>query len=181
MSLTPPQIAVLKQALFAETDPTFVSYRNSGAVGAMQDWYNAPGTFVAWRTLTHTSALMDAIVWANLTPTDAADLTQSWANRSLSCQGKQFNLQLMIGGRDSLPTGKVNIRNGLQDALSNVPSGASGALMSAGWTAVRTAMQQFASRAETLYATGTGTATTPGVLVLDGAIDTYDVIQAYTQ
>ena len=181
MSLTTPQLATLKAAILAETDPVLVSYRTAGATGAMQAWYNAPGLYIVWSTSTPTAVLFDSVIWANLTPADTPDTTQIWMNRSLACQGKQFNLQTMLTGRDSLGTGKPNIRAGLQDALTNVPSGVGGVLMGAGWTAVKSAMQRFASRAEALYAIGTGTAAVPGVLVLDGAIVEYDVIQALYQ
>lgn len=40
MSLTTSQLATLKAAILAETDPTFVALRQSGATGAMADWYN---------------------------------------------------------------------------------------------------------------------------------------------
>ena len=181
MSLTPAQLATLKSAINAETDPVLVGYRTAGATAAMQGWYNAAGTYVVWSTSTPTSVLFDSVVWANLTPTDAPDTTQIWENRSLACQGKQFNLQTMLTGRESLGTGRQNIRAGLQDALTNVPSGVGGALIGAGWTAVKAAMQRFASRAEALYAIGTGTAAAPGVLVLDGSIAEYDIVQALYQ
>lgn len=49
MSLTNAQLTTLKAAINAEADSTFVGYRNSGATGAMADWYNLPSTTDAWR------------------------------------------------------------------------------------------------------------------------------------
>lgn len=50
--LTPEQKATLKTAIAAETDAAFVSLRNSGATGAMAEWYNKPKTptVLAWKS-----------------------------------------------------------------------------------------------------------------------------------
>lgn len=183
MSLTTAQLATFKLAINAETDPTLVAARTAGATGAIQAWYNTSGTYIVWSTVTPTVVLFDAVIWANMTPTDIPDGTALWANRSHQCQGKQFNLQTMLTGREFLGTGRANIRAGLQDALTQLPSGVSGALVGAGWPAVRTAMQRPATKVEAIFATGVGagTAATPGVLVLDGLITEYDVIQALFQ
>lgn len=181
MSLTPAQIAVLKAAITAEIDPTFVALRQAGATGAMTEWYNAPSTYVVWRSTTQAADIFDAIVWANLTPADTPDGTAQWQNRSLACQGKQFNIQTLLAGREAIGSGKPNVRAGLQDALTNVPAGAAGANIAAGWATVRVAMQRAANRAEKLYATGLGTAATPGVLAFEGGLVEYDIVQAFLQ
>lgn len=129
----------------------------------------APDFFV-WRTFVPTEEIFDAINWASLTPTDAPDLTTTWGNRSLACQGKQFNLQTLLAGRERINTGRANIRAGLQDALTNIPAGAGGALISAGWPAVKTAITRKASRVERFFATGTGTQAAPGVIVHEGPV-----------
>lgn len=49
MPLKNVQLTTLKAAIAAETDTTFVGYRNSGATGAMADWYNLSSTTDAWR------------------------------------------------------------------------------------------------------------------------------------
>ena len=51
-ALTPAQLTILKTAILAETDPTFVSYRVAGATGAMADWYSQPSApaFIVWKT-----------------------------------------------------------------------------------------------------------------------------------
>lgn len=51
-ALTPAQIATLKTAIAAESDPTFVPLRSAGATYAMMQWYNgtySPAT-LAWKT-----------------------------------------------------------------------------------------------------------------------------------
>lgn len=177
--MTPAQLVTLKAAILAEVDPTFADYRDQGATGLMAEWFNAASTFVVWRNNTPTSDIANAVSWANFTPADTPDGTALWTNRALACQGKQFNLQnLFLAAQGSLSSGLTNIRQGIQDSLTNVPAGASGASVSAGWAAVRTAMQRFATRGEKVFATGTGTAATPGVLTFEGGVSDYDVVQA---
>lgn len=48
--MTPTQLTTLKAAILAETNTTFVSYRNAGATGAMADWYNGNSNTDAWKT-----------------------------------------------------------------------------------------------------------------------------------
>ncbi len=134
--------------------------------------------FFVWQTSMPAQSLFDAIVWANLTPSDAPDGTATYTNRALCCQGKQFNVQTMLTGREFINPSKANIRAGLQDALTQVPSGAAGALRSAGWTTVQTAMQRKATRAEKALATGTGSAASPAVLGFEGVVSYQDVFDA---
>lgn len=177
--LTTAQLQALKAAILA--DPNCTAWVADGSHGAIAEYLRGPSTFVVWKSQTATQDIYDGVTWANLTPTDAADGTATYTNRALVCQAKQLNLQILLQGRDSVNSSKSNIRTGLQDALTNVPSGAGGALVSAGWTAVRLAMQRFASLYEKVYATGTGTQGSPGALVIDGWLDDYLVVQALTQ
>lgn len=50
MELNSIQLALLKAAIAAELDPAFVALRQSGATGAMADWYNQASVTDAWRT-----------------------------------------------------------------------------------------------------------------------------------
>jgi hypothetical protein len=177
-ALTSAQLVTLKANIAANVDSTFIALRNAGSTGDMANWYNVASSFIVWSTYTAVADINDNIVWANLTPVDAPDTTQLWMNRALLCQGKQFNLQIMLGGLNVVNSSKTNIRAGLQDALTNVPSGTAGALVSAGWVPVKTVMQRAATRGEAVFATGTGTSTTPGSLVYDGMISNYDIINA---
>lgn len=164
--LNQTQLNILIAAMQAEADPTFLEYKANGQTTMIQQFYNsnASPAFYVWRDTTPTSEIYDAINWANFTPADAPDATAAWTNRSLACQGKQFNLQTLLSGRESINTGKTNIRAGLQDALTNIPSGAGGANAVGGWPAVKNAIQRPATRFEKLFATGTGTTNTPATL-----------------
>jgi hypothetical protein len=137
-TLTTAQILALKTAINA--DPTFAAFPLSG-----DGYYNlaqalsveASPAFWVWSTTADVQLIRAAIAWANLTPTDVPDGTTIWGNRSLQCQGKQFNLQMIIPIDGTLNASDVNVRNGLQDALQNVRSGVAGASQDGGWVAVR--------------------------------------------
>ena len=175
MQLTPTQLATLKAAIIA--DPNLASARaNHSLAGttAIADYLNAPNALSVWRTSVSTSVLFDQVIWANLTPNEAPDGSQAWQCRSLACQGKQFNLQLIFGSRDTIDQSESNVRAGLQDALTNVPSGTGGATVSAGWVNVRTAMQRQATNLEAIFA---NTAASPASLVVEGMIDEFTIRQ----
>lgn len=194
MALTTAQKATLKAAIAANTTPIGGSSayaalavkdvpNNSEGSQAIADFYNQPAVpnFFVWNTQAPVAAIYDNITWANLTPTDAADGTQTWANRSLACQGKQFNLQtILIGAQGTVNGARSNVRAGLQDALSNVPSGVNGALVSGGWANVRdNALARKASAVEKLLADTTNgagnTAQASAVAAFDGTLTAFDV------
>ena len=143
-------------------------------------WYNtlASPAFYGWRSSVPINDILDKILWANFTPTDAPDTTAQWTNRSLACQGKQFNLQTLVLGKTSLDATRANLRAGLQDALTGLPSGVSGAVLGGGWAAVQLILSRAAMRIEKLFATGTGTQAAPALFVVEGLLDYLDVARA---
>ena len=73
MALTPQQLPTLKAAIAAETDSTFVSYRDSGATGAMADWYNQPHDSVkGWNKSAPWGPMYNSIDGAKYTPSSRA-------------------------------------------------------------------------------------------------------------
>ncbi len=183
MTLTTQQKATLKAAINA--NPTWAAYPMSGdgyydlARALSQE---AAPTFWVWSTAADVQAIRAAVVWANLTPSDVPDGTQNWMNRSLQCQGKQFNLQMIIPFTGTLNASDVNLRNGLQDALQNVRSGAAGASQDAGWAAVRNTLARKAKYIEQILAdTTTGNGSTrvlSATMVWEGNIGDADVAAA---
>lgn len=174
--MTPAQITTLRTAIFGNV--TAAPLLAAGNLTGLLSWLNGPSTFVAWRSVTPASDVMDAIAWASMTPTDTPDGGAAALQREYRCQGKQLNLQIMLQGRESIPTGRANVRAGLSDALLNVPAGAGGTMLDAGWLGagkVKAAISRFASNAEKVFATGTGTANAPGTLgELDGDVSEYE-------
>jgi hypothetical protein len=180
MALSPAQLAALKADIIADGALNAIPNSSDGnyAIAAAYNLDAAP-VFTVWRSTTPADDVFNGITWANLTPNDAPDASQAWLNRALACQGKQFNVQTMLSGRTTVASGKINIRAGFQDALTNVPSGAAGAAVSAGWVTVRDGMKRNATRAEKLFATGgNGAFATPADLVLEGRISLQDVTDA---
>ena len=169
-ALSDAQIATLRP--FVQAEPTLAQAIAAGDDYAIAAWLNgaAVPNFVVWRTTTPIADIENAINWPNFTPADTPDGTQIWMNRALACQGKQFNLQIMIQGKTSISTGRGNIRAGLQDATSSIPSGVGGATQSGGWLAIKPVITRLAPRAEKAIAGGTGTAATPASLVFEGTV-----------
>ena len=178
MSFTSAQIAVLKAAIAAQTDPTFVANRQAGATNAMADFFNTPSTSVVWRSTTSGDALRNAILWANMTPSQPPDGTAVWTNKALYSQAKQISLQTMVQGAQLVASGVAGIRAGLQDCLTALPTSSTGTNQAAGWAAVQVVMQRFATVAEALFDSGTGTAQAPADLGWEGFVTGSDIVLA---
>jgi hypothetical protein len=163
---------------------------NAVAVAA---WYNltAAGPFVVWRDLT-VATVSGLVTMASMTPLDAIPAVTSlpsnptaaqnatynnqmallhiWGYRNALCTTKQVALQNLTIGRDVAPMKLTGYRAALQDCLTNVPAGASGATLSANWVGVRDAAKFNATNAEKVFATGTGTFATPADLAFEGSV-----------
>lgn len=177
--MTPAQLATLKADIAA--DPALSVYPlNSDGASAIMAAYNLPAAVdhYVWKTSMPTSEVYDQITWANLTPTDAPDGTQLWMNRAQACQGKQFNIQTLLMGRETINPSKAKVRDGLQDALTLVPSGVAGATRAAGWVQLQLVLSRKASRIEKLFATGTGSQPTPALMAFEGPVDYPTIEQA---
>jgi hypothetical protein len=178
MPLTTAQKSTLKAAILASQDAAIVAAATARNDTELARLLNLPSTFAVWRSTTPADEVSDAILWDRLTPIDTPDGSAIQTNRLLLCQSKQINLQVLLQGRETIGTGRPNLRNGLSDALLNVPSGVGGATQDAGWIGagrVKATITRFATVAERVFATGTGTAGTPGVLVWEGQIGVNDV------
>lgn len=180
MPLTSAECSTIKADLTgasAAAFAAFVAAAPSGDAGTdVANFYNATaaGAAKVWREDAPVDAVRGAILWNRFTPSDAvpSDLTQldilgqlaRWQARSLACQGKQFNLQLMLSGTASgtVPGHLKGFRDGLQDACASIPSGTGGATQNGGWTTTGTPVQEALKRAgtrlELLLSTTDGTA-----------------------
>jgi hypothetical protein len=187
MPLTPGQLNTLKTAILAETDPTFVGYRTEGSTGLMAQWFNqlASPAHPVWATGVDINAILDAIDFSQYTPnTTPLDATAAISTaRLLSIQTKQMNLQNMTIGRDRLNCSRDRVREGLLDAVIDIPSGANGALRSAagsGGIRVVNSMIRAATRGEKIFATTTDITGTVIAFNLgyEGSISDTDVVLA---
>lgn len=176
--MTPEQLEMLKAAVLASADPAVQSAAASRNDTELARLLNLPSSFYVWRSSAPADEIADAILWDRLTPVDAPDGSAIQTNRLLLCQSKQINLQILLQGRDSIRTGRPNLRAGLSDALLNVPSGTGGATQDAGWIGpgrVKTTIMRLATVAERVFATGTGTVGAPGALVVEQSISVSDL------
>lgn len=167
--MTPDQYHTLNVAAMA--DQGAADFIATGEDQSLADWLNTPDAFVVWKSSVPVADVFDAVLWANMTPAIAPDDTQLWTNRNLQCQSKQLQLQTFLIGRETLNPSKSNIRAGMQDALTNLPSKADGTNQNAGWTAVLALFKRTTTRAEMILASGTGTDATPGLLGWEGLFD----------
>lgn len=168
MPLTDAQIATFKTAVLAETDPTLVSLRNAGATGQMTEWYNAPTSpaFVVWKTRLSeheiTSLTSDeGTVW-------------SWPAFIARSEPERSGWQRMFNGTYTINPSLAQVRQGITDIFS----GGTGAAQRTHLLAMG---KRPATRAEKIFATGTGTTATPGTLVFEGRIGEYDIVRALYQ
>jgi len=176
--LTTEQLITLKAAIAADLDPAVVAAVAANNDTELARLYNADSLFVVWKQDTRKSDIFGAVTWKNFTPVDVPDGTVIYTNRAIACQSSQFNMQTMlISPGDSLNMALANIRNGIKDSVQNLPSGASGALLDAGWAAIKDVSIRFANKVEKVFANGTGTTGTPGFLTYTGQVTINDLGQ----
>lgn len=176
MALNSAQLIALAADIVADGALSAQPLNSDGAF-AIAAAYNAVASpdYYAWNPRVDVQEIEGAIVWANFTPQDTPDGTALWTNRALACQGKQFNVQLMISGKTIVDATKPGKRAGLQDALTAIPSGAAGANKSGGWNAVQLVLSRKATRGEKLFSTGTGSQASPADMSVVGLISLADV------
>lgn len=159
--MTPEQVTALKADIIAKS----AAGQPLETLVAIGDWqnvaayYNAASAVDVWRPDAPRAAICGAIVWKNLTQIDAPDATALYTNRVLACQSRQMNLDILLPPTvDTLPGDQLGFRQGLQDALQNVPAGVAGALLDGGWVAVRNVLKRLGTRFEVMFSAAEGVA-----------------------
>ncbi len=177
--LTTAQLALVKAAIEADAELNALP-NNTDSAFEIALRFNQPSNpaWYVWKSNANVDEIFDAITWASLTPADTADGSATYTNRALICQTKQMNLQLLLQGRQSLNATKLKIRQALTDALQNVPAGAGGAPLDAGWTSVKQALYRQATRVEQILSTGTGTTGVPAAPGYEGQLSYQDAFTA---
>lgn len=155
MALTPNQRTALKADIAA--DPTISGLPvNSDTSAAIADLYNQASSpaFTVWRTSVGTDEIMSTgFIW---TVVDGMTVGKA----------RIWEWMMSLG---TLNPSKANIRQGLVDAF-----GAGSAMANA----ITPTLKRVATRAERLFATGTGSDGTPGLLTFEGALSSHDVDDA---
>lgn len=150
MSLTTTQIATLRADILA--DPALVQYAADARPNMIVAAYNSPAapTFRVWRTDVKPSDIATAFVWTEIDAL-AAGKARIW---------EWMRLALVLN------CGIANIRQGLNDAFSATTSTK---------LAVLAVIKRDATRAEELFATGTGSDGAPGTMTFVGNVTDMDV------
>ena len=160
--MTPEQQTALRIDIIAKALPG----QPLEALLAARDWQNIAAYYNAensptnvWRPDAPKSKVFGAIVWKNLTQADAPDATAIYTNRVLASQSRQMNLDILLPPTaDTLPGDEVGFRQGLQDALTDIPAGVGGALLGGGWGAVQNVLRRPGTPFEVMFSTVDGNA-----------------------
>lgn len=153
--LTTDQLVTLRAAIDAETDPAFVTARQTGNNGQMLAWYNAPAVpaFIVWQ-----SPLSRNVVGKAFQASALAAITA----------GNNDKLNNFAQWNDVVDPARQDQRDFFDDVFSVAAGATTRAKLYALW---RTS----ATRAEKLYATGTGTDAAPATRVVVGPISIDDI------
>jgi len=156
--LTTEQLQTLKADIAA--DETFAGIpHNSDGAWEIAAAYNlaAIPAFVVWKTDVPTSLCKQAMLWTEYIARSAGE-RDAW----------QFMLS-----NGTINAADVNVRQGIADVFS----GPGGATTRANLTAIA---KRNATRAEKLFATGTGSDASPATMSFEGSLIYQDVLQAWS-
>jgi len=178
--LTPAQQANVKT--FVEADPV-LSLKPATAQGAYEIAAAmngaASGPWYVYRTNMPKAEVQNAVVYANMTPAQAipasGDALQIWIAKALLAQGKQFNLQNLLMDSETLNFALPNIRAGMQDSLTALPTKSDGTTQTGGWNVLQNLISRAATIAEKLLSTGTGSQGSPATMAFEGSLNENDI------
>jgi hypothetical protein len=163
MALTAEQLPILQADI--EADEALNAIENSpdgNAQIALQYSVVASPDYWVWRTF---------VTRAEYVGTPSPDGTMwSWTSFISRSQGERDGWRELMADGGVNPS-FLNVRQGMTDIFS----GAQGAAQRAHCAAIS---RRKANRVEKLYATGTGSASSPGSMVVEGSIDYHDVEMA---
>jgi hypothetical protein len=151
--LTSAQMTILAQAIRADTDPAVVAALDIRNDVLLAELYNAPSTFVAWRS--------------SLTPEEARSAISGG-------DGLAQLDNLTAGKRDALLwvfNGVTQPSNSTQRAAIENLCGTQNTLKAT----ILAAQKRITTKAEKLFATGTGTDVSPGTLTWEGTLSFNDI------
>jgi hypothetical protein len=159
--LSAEQLPVFRAAIDAATDPEFVEYRTNGQTTMMAAWFNRDSdpAHIVWRSsVTQDEIMQNGFDWVrvdNLSVGKARIWEWLFDNQSAT-----FN------------PSKANVRAGIDECWKGTAAD----------LAVRAAIyvhcKRLATRAEKLYAVGSGTDASPSLMAFEGQVTDYDVSAA---
>lgn len=162
--MTTAQLQVLKADILANGDLNTIPNTSDGnaAIAALYNLLAVPD-FWAWRTKVTQLEIVTA--------TTADGTAWSWPDFISRSQGERDGWREMFAGGASVNAALPNTRQGFSDIFSG-PSGVNqrAHLLATG--------RRKATRAEKLFATGTGSTASPGVMTVEGPLNGSTVEQA---
>jgi hypothetical protein len=165
--LTPAQLTTLKADINA--DPVLSTFPNNDDSNfAIADAYNlvASPDFWVWRSKVTKSELVTSI--------GPDGTTFNWTGNGFITRsaGEQTAWQELFNGTQSVNASLTNVRQAFADIFSGTGNAA------ANRTHLLAVARRKATRAEKLFATGTGSAGSPATLTFEGNLSFQDVSQA---
>lgn len=179
--MTPEQIVTLRAACFA--DPTAAAFFVApGNADGLMAYLNGESAASGWRSAMPTLDIVNTTNQSRYTPndsvaqgnTDTASLLRLTA-RALYAQTKLMVFQNFVLFREQLDMRKVRVRADLMDCLTNVPSGANGALTQPGGADAATVLSlclRLLTRAELMLANSQQANDTTGTV--SGRVTTFE-------
>lgn len=165
MSLTRNQLVTLREDILGSTDPAVIAALGGGAVGrddtTLAAIYNAASVPAFW-------------VWRTRVPLD--EITQNgfdWVRVDNLSVGRARIWEWLFANQDrSINPSKANVRAGIAECWKGTAADV------AVQTAVLGHCRRQATRAERLFATGTGSTEVPGDAVFSGSVAIDDIGRA---
>lgn len=158
MALSAAQRTTLAAHIRANTDPDVVAALATRNDTELTRLYNLDSGFYAWRPSIDVDEYREALDW-----TEVDNLTAGKARIWEWVTGQMTR---------ALESGKANVRAGLAQCW---------AANSTTRTNLLAIAKRFATVAEEVFATGTGTENTPGDLVFEGSVTTTDIGRALNE
>jgi hypothetical protein len=154
MTLNSSQLTVLKAAINAETDPTFVAHRTNGATNQMADFYNVATSFYVWSS--------------NYTVDQIADAIDNGITQLDSLTGSKRESLLWWADH------KHDMTKATAQAAINDLCGSQNTLKAA----ILDGGKRVLKRGEALFSSGTGSLAIPGATTFEGSISDRDITNA---
>lgn len=132
MSLTPAQNTTLKNDILA--DPVLGQLApSSDAINKIINAYKEPASpaYLVWSKAVPVDEINNAVDVGKYVSVDPPSASNTYTNLTLNCQTKLMTLHSFILRVGTVNAEKPKVRSGLHIAVTNIPSGTSGANQSA--------------------------------------------------
>ena len=158
--MTPQQLTAFKAAILAETAPELVALRQTNDEQGMADWYNGASATYCWRTNVSRAEIYNT--------TSGEATTWNWTTYKAQAVPEQNAWTQMFLG-DQADFSQPNLRSGVAAIFGGA---------NAQTAHVLAVSKRLATRAERVFATGTGTIGSPATFGWQGQVSAQDISDA---